>query len=126
MLAATGLAESTMPTLVEGNAPAGRLRPTLVARWGMTVVPLIAGGAGEQRRAGAIGLGAVAPGSSFVSLGTSGVLWSTTERFRPYPERGVHSFCHALPHLWHQMGVTLSAAASLSWWASITGHSENA
>jgi xylulokinase len=125
MLAATGLAKSMMPTLVEGNAPAGRLRPTLVARWGMTVVPLIAGGAGDNA-AGAIGLGAVAPGSSFVSLGTSGVLWSTTERFRPYPDRGVHSFCHALPHLWHQMGVTLSAAASLSWWASITGHSESA
>jgi xylulokinase len=125
LLAATELDENTMPILVEGNAPAGWLRSALVARWGMKVAPLIAGGAGDNA-AGAVGIGAVTPGSSFVSLGTSGVLWSTTERFRPYPERGVHSFCHALPGLWHQMGVTLSAAASLSWWAAITGLSENA
>jgi xylulokinase len=46
------------------------------------------------------------------------------DRFRPYLQAAVHAFCHALPGAWHQMGVTLSAAASLAWWASITGRSE--
>jgi xylulokinase len=89
----------------------------------MAIAPIIAGGAGDNA-AGAVGLGAVRPGSAFVSVGTSGVVWVTTDRFRPNTKYAVHAFCHALPHLWHQMGVTLSAAASLGWWARVTGRAE--
>lgn len=122
-LAATGLSRDAMPLLVEGNAPAGTLHPELAARWGMHRPPILAGGAGDNA-AGAVGLGAIAPGSAFLSLGTSGVLFATTARFAPYPQAAVHAFCHALPQTWHQMGVTLSAAASLAWWAGVAGHSE--
>jgi xylulokinase len=123
-LAATGLSRAAMPRLVEGNAQAGRLRPELAARWGMAR-PVLAGGAGDNA-AGAIGLAAIRPGDAFVSLGTSGVLFAATDSFRPYPKAAVHAFCHALPGLWHQMGVTLSAAASLAWWAGVTGQAEAA
>jgi xylulokinase len=123
MLVATGLSREAMPRLVEGSAPAGALRPELAARWRMTGRPILAGGAGDNA-AGAVGLAAIRPGDSFVSLGTSGVLFATTDRFRPYPQAAVHAFCHALPATWHQMGVTLSAAASLAWWAGVTGRSE--
>lgn len=123
MLAATGLDEDVMPSLVEGNAAAGRLRTDLATRWGMKLAPVVAGGAGDNA-AGAIGVGAVQAGSAFVSLGTSGVIWATTDRFRPYTNMAVHAFCHALPGLWHQMGVTLAAAASLGWWARVTGRAE--
>ena len=119
-LAATGLDRSTMPRLVEGTAPAGVLTPRLADRWGMARAPLVAGSAGDNA-AGAVGLGAIRAGSAFLSLGTSGVLWATTDRFAPYPAAAVHAFCHALPGLWHQMGVTLSAAASLAWWARVNG-----
>lgn len=122
-LAATGLARDAMPRLVEGNARAGTLRPELAARWHMARRPILAGGAGDNA-AGAIGLSAIRPGDAFVSLGTSGVLFATTDRFRPYPQAAVHAFCHALPGTWHQMGITLSAAASLSWWAGVMGQSE--
>ena len=53
--------------------------------------------------------------------GTSGVLWATTAHFAPNPARAVHAFCHAVPNTWHQMGVLLSAASSLAWWASVAG-----
>ncbi|HYZ64413.1 MAG TPA: xylulokinase [Acetobacteraceae bacterium] len=119
-LAATGLSRGQMPRLVEGTAQTGRLRPELAARWGMASAPVIAGGAGDNA-ATAIGLGASAAGDSFVSLGTSGVLWATTDRFRPNPAQGVHAFCHALPHRWHQMGVILAASGSLEWWSSVCG-----
>ncbi len=122
-LAATGLDRTHMPSLVEGDAPAGRLRAEYAARWGMNSAPLFAGGAGDNA-AGAVGLGAIAPGGAFVSLGTSGVVWATTDRFLPNPAAAVHAFCHALPGRWHQMGVTLSAAASLAWWAGVTGLAE--
>ncbi|WP_428486957.1 xylulokinase [Rhodopila sp.] len=124
-LAATGLSRDFMPRLVEGNAQAGTLRPELAARWHMTRRPILAGGAGDNA-AGAIGLSAIHPGDAFVSLGTSGVLFAVTDRFRPYPQAAVHAFCHALPDTWHQMGVTLSAADSLTWWAGVTGHDEAA
>ncbi len=124
-LAATGLSRAAMPRLVEGNVVAGTLLPSLAARWGMARRPVLAGGAGDNA-AGAVGLGAIRPGDAFVSLGTSGVLFAVTDRFRPCPERAVHAFCHALPGLWHQMGVTLSAAASLAWWSGVTGLGEQA
>ncbi|MGD0102580.1 MAG: xylulokinase [Rhodopila sp.] len=122
-LAATGLSSASMPRLVEGNARAGMLDPALAARWRMARRPILAGGAGDNA-AGAVGLSAIRPGDAFVSLGTSGVLFATTDCFRPYPQAAVHAFCHALPGVWHQMGVTLSAAASLTWWAGITGRTE--
>ena len=122
-LAATGMSRDSVPPLVEGNARAGTLRADLARRWGMNRPPLLAGGAGDNA-AGAIGLGAIRSGSAFVSLGTSGVLWATTSRFAPNPGAAVHAFCHALPGTWHQMGVTLSAAASLAWWAQVAGRPE--
>lgn len=125
MLAVTGLDLSPMPGLVEGSQTAGRMRPHLSRELGFDTPPLFAGGAGDNA-AGAVGLGAVAPGSSFLSLGTSGVLWRTTAGFEPRPGSAVHAFCHALPERWHQMSVHLSAAASLSWWASVSGQSEAA
>ena len=123
-LAASGLSRAAMPRLVEGTAPAGTLLPALAARWGMGT-PVLAGGGGDNA-AGAVGLSAIRPGDAFVSLGTSGVLFAVTNGFRPYPAAAVHAFCHAVPGTWHQMGVTLSAAAALSWWAGVTGQNEAA
>ncbi len=125
LLAATGLSRAAMPRLVEGSAPAGRLRAELAAEWGLAHPPVLAGGAGDNA-AGAVGLGAIRPGDAFVSLGTSGVVFACTGSYRPWPQGAVHSFCHALPGRWHQMAVTLSAAASLAWWAGVAREGEAA
>ena len=118
LLAATGLGLSHMPRLVEGTQPSGTLRAELAARWGMKAPPVVAGGGGDNA-ASACGIGAVRPGSAFVSLGTSGVLFVSTARFAPNTGSAVHAFCHALPDLWHQMGVILSATDSLNWLAGL-------
>ena len=120
LLAATGLSEGHMPGLVEGSEPAGRLRPELADRWGMAAMPVIAGGGGDNA-ASAAGVGAVAPGTGFVSLGTSGVLFVATEGFAPNVDSAVHAFCHAVPGTWHQMGVILSATDTLNWLGRVTG-----
>jgi len=78
--------------------------------------PVVAGGGGDNA-ASACGIGAVKPGAAFASLGTSGVLFVSTARFMPNAARAVHAFCHAVPNTWHQMGVILSATASLEWLA---------
>lgn len=122
-LDATGLHLNQMPELCEGTEPAGRLKADLATRWGMGERPIFAGSAGDNA-AGAVGLGATKPGDAFVSLGTSGVVWMTTDSFHPGGKFAIHSFCHAIPATWHQMGVTLSAAASLAWWSRVSGLSE--
>ena len=119
MLAATDLTESHMPRLVEGSETSATLHPGVAAEWGMAAVPVV-GGAGDQA-AGAVGAGAVTPGRSFVSLGTSGVYFAPDTQYRPNPAGGVHAFCHALPNMWHQMSVILSAASALTWVARLTG-----
>lgn len=118
MLKATGLDRSAMPALAEGTDATGQLRPDLQARWGMARAPVVAGGAGDNA-ASACGIGAVRPGTAFVSLGTSGVLFVSNARFSPNTEGAVHAFCHALPQTWHQMGVILSATDSLNWLARV-------
>ncbi|HVJ42233.1 MAG TPA: xylulokinase [Dongiaceae bacterium] len=123
LLAVTGLTRAHMPKLAEGNAVAGKLKPELVKRWEMKQAPVFSAGAGDNA-AGAVGLGAIHAGDAFISLGTSGVVWVTTERFAPNPASAVHAFCHAVPNMWHQMGVILSAASSLGWHAGIMGKSE--
>lgn len=125
MLAATGLDAAAMPQLFEGSQPAGTLRRDLAMEWGMRADTVIAGGAGDNA-AGAVGVGVVRPGQAFVSLGTSGVFFVATDRFAPNPDRAVHAFCHCLPHTWHQMSVILSAAASLSWFAGVSGAASEA
>jgi xylulokinase len=117
MLEATGLKRTHMPALLEGSSPAGRLTSGAAAELGLPRV-IVAGGGGDNA-ASAAGLGVVAPGQAFLSLGTSGVIFVVTDRFRPNAQRAVHAFCHCLPGRWHQMSVMLSASATLDWAARL-------
>jgi len=118
LLKATGMSRDQMPKLFEGTDATGRLTAQVAKAWGMPKRPVVAGGGGDNPAA-ACGIGAVKPGEAFVSLGTSGVLFVSNERFMPNAARAVHAFCHAVPDTWHQMGVILSAAASLEWLAGL-------
>ena len=120
LLAATGMRREQMPQLCEGSQATGELRADLARRWGMAGRPVIAGGGGDNA-ASACGVGVVKPGTAFISLGTSGVLFVSNARFSPDPETAVHAFCHAVPDTWHQMGVILSAAGALEWLAGVFG-----
>ncbi|MFN3642841.1 MAG: xylulokinase [Gemmobacter sp.] len=120
LLAATGIGRAHMPHLVEGSAPSGTLRPGLAARWGLPAGVVVAGGAGDNAAA-AIGAGVVRAGQAFVSLGTSGVLFAASPGYHPAAETAVHTFCHALPGQWHQMGVILAATDALNWFAALAG-----
>jgi xylulokinase len=106
-----------MPRLVEGTGVSGTLRPDLAARWGLGPGVAVAGGGGDNA-ASAVGIGAIGSGAAFISLGTSGVLFAATAAYRPNPESAVHTFCHAVPRAWHQMGVILSAGDALAWRSS--------
>ena len=119
MLDACGLSEQHMPRLFEGSEETGELREEIAASWGMKKVPVAAGGG--DNAAGAIGSGVINAGDGFMSLGTSGVVFVADNAYRPNPARAVHTFCHALPGLWHEMSVMLSAASAVDWVAQVTG-----
>ena len=119
VLKLTGLTRSHMPNLFEGSEATGVLTSRVADDWGMSQVPIAAGGG--DNAAGAVGVGVIKPGDGFLSLGTSGVIFLADNQYRPNTGGAVHTFCHALPNMWHQMSVILSAASAVDFVARITG-----
>ena len=119
LLAASGMTRAQMARLVEGSEISGQIRDALATRWGLPKGVVVAGGGGDNA-ASAVGVGVVKAGDAFVSLGTSGVLFAASDAYQPDAATAVHTFCHALPDTWHQMGVILAAADALNWFAKIT------
>ncbi len=104
VLGALGLPEDWLPPVLESPACGGRTDEGVA----------VAAGAGDQA-AGALGVGVERPGPTSVVLGTSGVVFSALPAYAHDPHGRVHAFCHAVPGVWHAMGVMLSAAGSLEW-----------
>ena len=122
LLEVSGMRADQMPRLVEGCEAGGTLRAELADRWGMSTDVIVVGGAGDNA-ASACGVGAMREGTGFVSLGTSGVVLTGRDGYAPLPESAVHTFCHAVPGQWYQMGVILAATDSLNWLSRVTGAS---
>jgi xylulokinase len=103
-----------LPPTFEGPSVTGEVSASAAAATGLRAgTPVVAGG-GDQA-ANAVGVGAIAPGTVALSLGTSGVVFAPTSG-PLFDEAGrVHAFCHAIPGRWHLMSVMLSAGGSLRW-----------
>jgi xylulokinase len=104
-----------LPETFEGPDVTGTVTEEAASATGLRAgTPVVAGG-GDQAAA-AVGVGSVEAGISSLSLGTSGVVFTTTEDPTIEPEGRLHAFCHSVPGRWHLMGVMLSAAGSLRWY----------
>ena len=121
LLAATHLDRDQMPALYRGHGgrPAS-FAPCSRAAGACASAPVVAGGARRQcrvrlrRRHGRAGL------CLRLARHVRRALRRPTTNSGRTPASAVHAFCHALPNTWHQMGVILSAAASLEWLAGVT------
>ena len=111
---AAGIPMAWLPRLFEGPEICARISETGAAATGLAVGTPVAAGAGDQG-AGAVGMGIVGPGSVSATIGTSGVVFASTDRPAMDPLGRLHTFCHAAPGLWHVMGVTNGAGLSLRW-----------
>lgn len=120
ILTACGLSIGNMPELYEGSQMTGLLLDDIATRWALPLNTPIVGGGGDNA-AGAVGSSTIAEGQAFLSLGTSGVIFTSSDNYKANPAEGVHSFCHAVPHLWHQMSVILSAASCIDWGTQLLG-----
>ena len=115
VLDALGIDKSWMPRTFEGPEFTGHVTAEAAALTGLKVGTPVAAGGGDQA-AQAVGVGAVEAGIVGLTVGTSGVIFATTPSALIEPEGRLHAFCHAVPGMWHFMGVMLSAAGSLQWY----------
>lgn len=114
VVTALGINRNWLPPTFEGTAVTGTLTPTAAKITGLRAGIPVVGGGGDQA-ANAVGTGAVVDGVVALSLGTSGVVFASSDEPVVEPDGRLHAFCHAAPGKWHLMGVMLSAAGSLRW-----------
>lgn len=117
---ACGISTAILPRIVDSGAVSAMLRPALSERWGLPRGLPIAGGGGDNM-CGAVGAGVIRRGQAFISVGTSGVYFVANDRFVPALTGGMHTHRHAVPGLFAQHGVVLSAASALVWMAGLLG-----
>ncbi len=120
LLEDTGMQRGQLPDLLEGCEAVGTLKGSVAANLCLEKTVIVVAGAADNA-ASACGIGAFEEGQGFVSLGTSGVLLAAKDSYAPQPASAVHTFCHAVPDKWYQMGVILSATDSLDWLATVLG-----
>jgi xylulokinase len=110
--AVAGIPMSWLPPLFEGPEICAKISSFGAAATGLAAGTPVAAGAGDQG-AGAVGMGILKPGSVSATIGTSGVVFASTDRPTMDRHGRLHTFCHAAPGLWHVMGVTNGAGLSL-------------
>jgi xylulokinase len=111
---ASGIPMEWLPTVYESPEICARISDTAAGLTGLAAGTPVVAGAGDQG-AGAVGMGILQPGSVSATIGTSGVVFAATAQPTKDPKGRLHTFCHAVPGVWHVMGVTQSAGLSLQW-----------
>ncbi|MCD8189142.1 MAG: xylulokinase [Clostridiales bacterium] len=113
MLEICGVKESQMAQIFESYQPVGTLLPDMARKLGLPETVVVAAGAGDNAAA-AVGTGTVGEGACNISLGTSGTIFISSEKFGVDEQNALHSFAHADGN-YHLMGCMLSAASCNKW-----------
>lgn len=125
VLQAAEIDERLLPALYESPEVCARVSAAGAEATGLIAGTPVVAGAGDQA-AGATGMGIVDPGAVSATIGTSGVVFAATDRPALDPRGRLHTFCHAIPGVWHVMGVTQAAGLSLRWFREQFGAKEGA
>lgn len=113
MLDICGICEEQMPGLFESYEQIGSLLPDVAYELGLPQGICVAAGAGDNAGA-AIGTGTYGKNRCNISLGTSGTVFMSSDKFGVDENNALHSFCHA-DGGYHLMGCILSAASCNKW-----------
>ena len=114
MVSGLGLNRSILPQAYESREITGKITAEAAKQTGLKEGTPVVGGAGDQA-ASAIGNGITETGTVSCTIGTSGVVFAYLDKPAYDPQGRVHTFCHAIPDVWHVMGVTQGAGLSLQW-----------
>ncbi|MBE5868172.1 MAG: xylulokinase [Lachnospiraceae bacterium] len=113
MLGICNINDSQMPALFESFETIGTLIPDVATEMGFDANTKVVAGAGDNAAA-AIGTGTVTDGKCNISLGTSGTVFVSSDKFSVDKNNALHSFCHASGE-YHLMACILSAASCNRW-----------
>ena len=114
LLQALEIDKNILADVYESIVISGHVTEEVAKITGLVAGTGVAGGAGDQA-AGAVGSGIVSEGIISTVIGSSGVVFASTDTPRFDKEGRVHTLCHAVPNKWHVMGVTQGAGLSLKW-----------
>ena len=113
MLDICGIHKSQMPKLYESFEVVGQLTKEAAQTLGLPETVKVVAGAGDNAAA-AVGTGTVGAGGCNISLGTSGTIFISSDKFGVDPNNALHAFAHA-DGGYHLMGCMLSAASCNKW-----------
>jgi xylulokinase len=88
----SGKLQGCLPQLINSDEPVGTLTPSIAERFGLPAHVLVSSGGGDNMMA-AIGTGNVAPGIVTTSLGTSGTIYSYSDKPVVDPGGELAAFC---------------------------------
>ncbi len=114
MLDICGVREEQMAKIFESYEVVGTLLPEIAKELGVPETVKVIAGAGDNAAA-AVGTGTAGDGGCNISLGTSGTIFISSEKFGVDKYNALHAFAHADGH-YHLMGCMLSAASCNKWW----------
>jgi len=103
-----------LPDLYESFEVVGTLKKEIASELGVPETVKVIAGAGDNAAA-AVGTGTVGANHCNLSLGTSGTLFVSSDKFGVDEHNALHSFAHA-DGGYHLMGCMLSAASCNKWW----------
>lgn len=103
-----------LPELFESYEAIGTLKADVAAELGVSTQVKVAAGVGDNAAA-AVATGTVGEGKCNISLGTSGTIFISSDKFRVDDNNALHAFCGANGK-YHLMGCMLSAASCNKWW----------
>ncbi len=109
-----GITLAQLPKIYESSDAVGTLTPEMAKTLGLSESVVVCAGAGDNAAA-AVGCGIVGDGNCNISLGTSGTVFITSDKFGVDKQNALHSFAHA-DGGYHLMGCILSAASCNKWW----------
>ena len=113
MMEICGISHITMPELHESFDVVGSVKSDICSELGISGDVKVVAGAGDNAAA-AVGTGTVGPGKCNLSLGTSGTIFITSDKFSVDDKNSLHAFAHA-DGGYHLMGCMLSAASCNKW-----------
>lgn len=113
MLEICSVSEHQMPQLFESYSMVGTVLPSVAKQLGIGDNVTVCAGAGDNAAA-AVGTGVVGEGGCNISLGTSGTVFISSQKFSVDSNNALHAFAHA-DGGWHLMGCMLSAASCNKW-----------
>ena len=109
-----GVKEEQLAKIYESYETVGTVLPEIAKELGIPESCKVVAGAGDNAAA-AVGTGTVGDGMCNISLGTSGTIFISSEKFGVDKNNALHAFAHADGH-YHLMGCMLSAASCNKWW----------